>query len=466
MWLIIRYLSLFFRSRRHFSFLFVISLFFLTVNILFTINDNRQSVHLLLNPNDKLISKKPESILLNGLITKTNTIIQKKGLWPVDEKGRSLKTDFLVLTIQGHYGSYVTEGTHGQCSSSNTTFTWTTQKDRINEVDFVVCHGVPFDSYSHLLRLQLNNEQQQYSMGFILESEANSPTEGDWTRYNFKMSYNLDDSYPEPATYFDVNLYIIDLLKPPSITFEQKEKQADIVWIISNCQAYNGRHKFVQKLMQEINIDSYGLCLNNRQGLTARLVNNTDTYKKYKFVIAIENSNCIDYITEKLIKVVASGSIPIVAGLNGRPDYRRFMPEHSYINIYDYTSVKTLANDLKRIADNKTLYESYLWYKKHNKNITQLSTLTLDEKIKQFADVIGSNAILIKNGIIRKEKSDDKICKLIRFIRQTPWQHIATHHGKQRRGPGFACLARDHLSTYFDSLSSNSSQTTKHLVAR
>ncbi|CAF1315878.1 unnamed protein product, partial [Rotaria sordida] len=93
---------------------------------------------------------------------------------------------------------------------------------------------------------------------------------------------------------------------------------------------YNGRQDFVQLLIQEIKIDSYGFCLMNRQGFTTRMTDNIDAYKKYKFVVAIENSNCIDYVTAKLIKAVESGSIPIVASLNGRPDYRRFMPEHSY----------------------------------------------------------------------------------------------------------------------------------------
>ncbi|CAF2980115.1 unnamed protein product [Rotaria sp. Silwood2] len=457
----IRYLSSLVRSRRRFSLIFFISLFLLIIFILFNIHNKNQSIDFLLNRNQELISTKNESLILNTLITKTTTIIQKKGLWPVDKKGRSLKTNFLALDLTGFFGTDVIEGAHTQCTSSNTTFTWTRQKDRINEVDFVICHGAPNGLDSYVLRLQLNNEQQQYTMGYIIESEAHSSTGDNWAKYNFKMTYNLDDSYPEPATYFDANLHIIDLLKPPSIPFEEKEKQADIVWIISNCNAHNSREGFVQRLMQEIKIDSYGTCLNNRKGYAARMTDNIHAYKKYKFVIAIENSNCVDYVTEKLIKAVESGSIPIVAGRDGRPDYRRFMPEHAYINIYDYKSIKDLANDLKRIANNKTLYESYLWYKKHNKNISQLSKVTLDEKIKHFVDVIGSNATMITDGIIGKEKSEDKICKLIRFVRQTSWQDIAVHHGTPRIGPDIACLPRGSLLTYFDSLSSNSNQTMK-----
>jgi len=203
--------------------------------------------------------------------------------------------------------------------------------------------------------------------------------------------------------------------------------------------------------MLETKIHSYGSCLNNRHGYSARMTDNVDAYKKYKFVIAIENSNCVDYVTEKLVKAVASGSIPIVAGRNGRSDYRRYMPEHAYINIYDYSSIKSLAEDLKRIGNNKTLYESYLWYKKHNKIISKLRQASLEEKLKHVADVIGGNATMIIDGIAGKEKSENKICKLIRFVRQTPWQDILAHKKTIRPGAGTACLPGKDILTHFDS---------------
>jgi len=203
--------------------------------------------------------------------------------------------------------------------------------------------------------------------------------------------------------------------------------------------------------MLETKVHSYGSCLNNRHGYSARMADNVDAYKKYKFVIAIENSNCVDYVTEKLVKAVASGSIPIVAGRNGRSDYRRYMPEHAYINIYDYSSIKSLAEDLKRIGNNKTLYESYLWYKKHNKIISKLRQVSLEEKLKHVADVIGGNATMIIDGIAGKEKSENKICKLIRFVRQTPWQDILAHKKTIRAGAGTACLPGKDILTHFDS---------------
>ncbi|CAF0961134.1 unnamed protein product [Adineta steineri] len=385
--------------------------------------------------------------------------ISSKGLWPIDKKGRSLKTKFLVLDLTGFFGSGASEGAQVQCSSSNTTFIWTRRQDRIEEIDFIISHDARNLNDALLSKIQLNNVKQQYTMAYVMESEVHSSTGDPWKMYNFKMTYNLDDSYPEPATYFDTNIHIIDLLKPPTISFEDKEPDADVVWIISNCNAHNGREDFIKELMKEIKIDSYGPCLNNRHGYEARMTDNVDAYMKYKFVIAIENSNCIDYVSEKLVKAVESGSIPIVAGRNNRPDYRRYMPEHSYINIFDYKSVKALADDLKRIANNQTLYESYLWFKNHKVNIDELPEYSLEEKLKHLANVIGSNATMITQGIAGKEKSENKVCKLIRFVRQTPWQTIAAHQGTPRADASIACLPNDHILTHFSVPSANISQT-------
>ncbi|UJR32154.1 hypothetical protein I4U23_019621 [Adineta vaga] len=456
--LTIRHLCTKIRLRRRFSFIFLITILLLMVFILFIIDYNHQPFVSLQNSEQELTLTTTQNVIVK-ILTKNS---QKTGLWPLDEQGRSLKTNFLVLDSTGFFGSGASEGVQVNCRSSNTTFIWTRQQNRIEEIDFVISHDARDVDTFPFNKIHLNNEQQQYSMAFIMESEAHSSTGNAWSNYNFKMSYNLDDSYPEPATYFDTNIHIMDLLRPSIVKFEEKEKQADIVWIISNCNAHNGREGFIEELMKEIKIDSYGSCLNNRQGYEDRMAENVDAYTKYKFVIAIENSNCIDYVTEKLVKVIESGSIPIVAGRTNRPDYRRFMPDHSYINIFDYPTIKSLTNDLKRIGSNQTLYESYLWFKKHKINMRLFAKLSLNEKLKQFANVIGSNATMIQDGIVRKEKGENKICKLIRFVRQIPWQEIAAHNRTARPDENTACLPQRSIMTHFQlSLSSNNNQTKK-----
>lgn len=67
--------------------------------------------------------------------------------------------------------------------------------------------------------------------------------------------------------------------------------------------------------MTKIDVDSYGGCLKNKfNHPTEHMKGNIELFSNYKFAIAIENSNCEDYVTEKLVHAIASGSIPIVAG--------------------------------------------------------------------------------------------------------------------------------------------------------
>ena len=72
-----------------------------------------------------------------------------------------------------------------------------------------------------------------------------------------------------------------------------------VAWFVSNCYAGNGRQKYASELQKHVAVDIYGACGNmkcprgNKQCF--------DMLKKdYKFYLAFENSNCKDYITEKV----------------------------------------------------------------------------------------------------------------------------------------------------------------------
>ena len=142
--------------------------------------------------------------------------------------------------------------------------------------------------------------------------------------------------------------------------------------LILSSQAYNGRQVLIGKLMTYVQIDALGTCLNNAprpsSALRSHPRENAAIYAAYKFVIAIENSNCEDYVTEKFIDALSSTAIPIVAGRLNKPDYARFAPRHSYINVYDYPSVKHLADHLIYLANNETAYNEYHWYRRGPNN--------------------------------------------------------------------------------------------------
>ena len=87
--------------------------------------------------------------------------------------------------------------------------------------------------------------------------------------------------------------------------------------------------------------------------------------KKYKFYLALENSNCKDYVTEKLFRALQVGVVPIVSGPleQERADigYRQFAPSHkSLIYADDFAHPRDLAHFVAQIERNETEWLSYL----------------------------------------------------------------------------------------------------------
>lgn len=113
------------------------------------------------------------------------------------------------------------------------------------------------------------DRRRHYYMVYAMESEPHSGGGETWSNVDFRMWYNLDKSFPEPATYFDVRGFLPDLLAPPRVDFGQKETGGQLAWILSNCHAFNGRESFVEKLMKKITVDSYGGCLRNKNTHTS-----------------------------------------------------------------------------------------------------------------------------------------------------------------------------------------------------
>lgn len=90
---------------------------------------------------------------------------------------------------------------------------------------------MPFYKLPTLIR---NNERQQFSTVYVLESEVNTYHGNFWHNIDFPMWYNLERSYPEPITYFDLSIYLNELFTPIQVPFSEKIKTVSIVWISTN----------------------------------------------------------------------------------------------------------------------------------------------------------------------------------------------------------------------------------------
>lgn len=110
--------------------------------------------------------------------------------------------------------------------------------------------------------------------------------------------------------------------------------------MFSNCQrggAYD-RFQYVAELMRYISVHSYGRCLHNRElppqmqfpiysnhGESMR--NKIVMFSDYRFVLAFENSNTTDYVSEKVYNALQSGALPVYMGSSTIED---FIPVRSH----------------------------------------------------------------------------------------------------------------------------------------
>lgn len=134
-------------------------------------------------------------------------------------------------------------------------------------------------------------------------------------------------------------------------------------WFVSNCNTHNGRNEYVHRLQKYVHVDVYGRCgtLNCSKGDDGNCRQMLE--KTYKFLIAFENSLCHDYVTEKLFRQVTRDVVPVILDVHG--NYARFAPPKSYINALDFPSVRHLADYLKLLDSNDTLYNDYFSWKGH-----------------------------------------------------------------------------------------------------
>ena len=121
---------------------------------------------------------------------------------------------------------------------------------------------------------------------------------------------------------------------------------------------------------------------------------------RYSFYLAIENSDCYDYVTEKVWNnALMAGMVPIV--WSDRVDYKALLPPHSFINVADYATVADFAVALREIAAFPHLYHRYHEWRKSYRieaeisNQAQIMCDYLSERVGQDIRMLATMACLI-----------------------------------------------------------------------
>ncbi|CAP32188.2 Protein CBR-FUT-5 [Caenorhabditis briggsae] len=132
------------------------------------------------------------------------------------------------------------------------------------------------------------------------ESPYNAKLETYKDFFNWTMSYRIDSDVFAPYGGLLRNSELVKV----NYTEIWKSKTKGTLWLVSNNIVNNKRKKLVEKLIENgMKVDLYGKVYNRepdncprdgaQEGCDERF------QSPYKFVIAFENSNCKDYVTEK-----------------------------------------------------------------------------------------------------------------------------------------------------------------------
>eukprot|EP01133_Synstelium_polycarpum_P000189 gene189-227_t len=240
------------------------------------------------------------------------------------------------------------------------------------------------------------------------------------TTYNLTGSYRFLDSDshitvgygPVPAYGQKIQFDITAMKEIP------KPKELLVNFIQQNCYGHMGRTQIVEEIMKLIDVDSMGPCLRNKNvtqvyGMVNSNVQKTELIKNYVFTLALENTRCVDYITEKLWQPMTVGSIPVYLGA---PNVRDYLPDpDAAILIEDFKTVNDLVDYMLEVANNQTLqykhlkwitnpdrftkWKAYTDSKKASKDIFCKILLVLDGNLNTVYETAWSKEVLDRKPI-------------------------------------------------------------------
>lgn len=190
------------------------------------------------------------------------------------------------------------------------------------------------------VRSQTTSYHFNWTMSYRLNAEANIG------------AYGLTVLRKQILSYKDFNSYV-------NAQFNKRISHA--VWFVSNCQP-KARLNYYNKLhLHYPSITVYGQCIAQNITKTCRRHSQCELSElsKNKFYLSFESQSCRDYITEKFWRSLAHGTIPIVFGPHDKHSLEKIAPPDSFIFAGDFVSVSKLAEYLKEIDRNRTLYAQH-----------------------------------------------------------------------------------------------------------
>lgn len=227
----------------------------------------------------------------------------------------------------------------------------------VDQYDAIIFHGPQYGENSAFGRPEKRKTDQIYIF-YNQESPSNTRKTSELNNfYNWTMTYRSDSDIKTPYGFFIEKNTNYQL---PTLE-ELKNKNKMAVWMVSHCSTYNKREDIVENLQKHFQIDVFGAC----GSLKCDSEDTSQCYKlmekNYRFYMSFENSNCQDYVTEKMYNLLKYDIVPVVYG---GANYTEFAPPHSVINVLDFQNLTSVANYLEFLAKNPVEYLKYFEWKK------------------------------------------------------------------------------------------------------
>ncbi|XP_066960414.1 alpha-(1,3)-fucosyltransferase C-like isoform X1 [Macrobrachium rosenbergii] len=188
--------------------------------------------------------------------------------------------------------------------------------------------------------------------------------------FNWTMTYRRDSDVVVP--YGKVIPKTLPSNHTPKVRdyWAEKSKTKLAAWMVSHCGTLSRREWFVKELVKYIRVDVFGRCGFKKCGknISFKTLGTFDQYKcnaeieTYMFYFAFENAICDDYVTEKFFVALQLNVVPVVFGGG---NYEEIAPPDSFINALNFPSPKALAEYLKMVSENASIYNKYLEWKNY-----------------------------------------------------------------------------------------------------
>lgn len=177
--------------------------------------------------------------------------------------------------------------------------------------------------------------------------------------FNWTLSYRADSDVFVPYGYLYPRTHPGD--QPLGLVPTLARKRGLVAWVVSNWDERQARVRYYHQLSQHVSVDVFGRGGHRRPVPHIGLLH---TVARYKFYLAFENSQHLDYITEKLWRnALLAGAVPVVLGPD-RANYERFVPRGAFIHVDDFPSASSLAAYLLFLDRNPSAYRRYFSWRR------------------------------------------------------------------------------------------------------